>query len=147
MAENTQQLGRLKQKYQPALNLMQQLGVQLQNVNMSGEKLFIRGAAPNSDTKNKVWEQVKLIDASYPDLILDISVSQQQAPSTMTAGASVAGGQNQRHYTVRAGDTLSKISREFYGSANDYMKIFEANRNILKDPNKITPGQDLVIPE
>src|SRR5215813_12513948 len=100
MAENTQQLGQLKQKYQPAMNLAKQLGVQLQNVNMDGDKLFIRGVAPSGDIKNKVWDQVKLIDPTYSDLILDISVS-QQAPATMTAGASVSGGQNQRRYTVK----------------------------------------------
>jgi nucleoid-associated protein YgaU len=146
MADNTQQLGQLKQKYQPALNLMKQLGVQLQNVNMDGNKLFIRGVAPSNEIKNKVWDQVKLIDSGYADLILDISVS-QQAPATMSAGASVSGGQNQRRYTVKSGDTLSKISSQFYGNANQYMRIFEANRNILQDPNKINPGQELVIPE
>jgi nucleoid-associated protein YgaU len=65
----------------------------------------------------------------------------------MTAGASVSGGQNERHYTVKPGDTLSKISRQFYGDANQYTKIFNANRNILRDPNTISPGQELVIPE
>jgi len=48
---------------------------------------------------------------------------------------------------VKAGDTLSKISREFYGNANQYMRIFEANRNQLNDPDKIRAGQELVIPE
>jgi nucleoid-associated protein YgaU len=44
-------------------------------------------------------------------------------------------------------DSLSKISRQFYGDSNQYMKIYEANRNVLKDPNHIQPGQQLVIPE
>jgi nucleoid-associated protein YgaU len=48
---------------------------------------------------------------------------------------------------VRPGDTLSKISREFYGDANQYAKIFNANRNVLRDANTISPGQELVIPE
>jgi nucleoid-associated protein YgaU len=65
----------------------------------------------------------------------------------MTAGASVSGGQNQRNYTVKLGDTLSSISREFYGDASQYLKIFEANRDILRNPNMISPGQELVIPE
>jgi nucleoid-associated protein YgaU len=47
---------------------------------------------------------------------------------------------------VKAGDTLSKISREFLGDANDYMRIFEANKDQLKDPDKIQPGQVLKIP-
>jgi nucleoid-associated protein YgaU len=146
MAQSDQSFERLKQKYQPALNLMQQLQVRLQNINMEGNKLLIRGMAPSSEAKNKVWDQIKLIDASNADLICDLSVS-QQAPATMSAGASMSGGQNQRHYTVKAGDTLSKISQQFYGDASQYTKIFNANRNVLRDPNVISPGQQLIIPE
>ncbi len=145
MAQETQAFDRLKQKYQPVLNLMQQLQVQLQNLNMQGSQLLIRGVAPSAEAKNKIWDQIKLIDSSYSDLICDISAS-QQAP-TMVAGASVGSGQGQRRYTVRAGDTLSKISREYYGDANQYMKIFNANRSVLQDPNTIRAGQELLIPE
>lgn len=49
-------------------------------------------------------------------------------------------------YTVKSGDTLSKIAKDVYGNANDYMKIFEANRPLLSDPNKIYVGQVLRIP-
>ena len=51
-----------------------------------------------------------------------------------------------KFYTVKSGDTLSKISKEFYGDANQYNKIFEANKPLLSDPNKIYPGQVLRIP-
>ena len=50
-------------------------------------------------------------------------------------------------YTVQAGDSLSKISREFYGNSHDYMKIFEANRDKLSNPDNIEIGQELVIPK
>jgi hypothetical protein len=152
MAQTNQEFERLKQKYQLALNLMQQLQVQVRNINMEGAKLFIRGVAPSAEVKNRVWDQIKLIDGTLSDLICDIIVSQkqqaaQQGSATMTAGASVSGGQNQRNYTVKLGDTLSSISREFYGDANQYLRIFEANRDILRNPNMISPGQELVIPE
>jgi nucleoid-associated protein YgaU len=49
-------------------------------------------------------------------------------------------------YTVKSGDTLSKIAQQQYGNANAYMKIFEANKPMLKDPDKIYPGQNLRIP-
>lgn len=49
-------------------------------------------------------------------------------------------------YEVKSGDSLSKIAKAEYGNANDYMIIFEANRDILKDPNMIHPGQKLKIP-
>jgi nucleoid-associated protein YgaU len=51
-----------------------------------------------------------------------------------------------RMYTVVSGDSLSKISKACYGDAMKYMKIFEANQPMLKDPNKIYPGQVLRIP-
>ena len=51
-----------------------------------------------------------------------------------------------KFYTVVSGDTLSKISKQFYGDANKYMKIFEANKPMLKSPDKIYPGQNLRIP-
>lgn len=50
-------------------------------------------------------------------------------------------------HTVKSGDSLSKIAKEVYGSANKYMVIFEANKPMLSDPNKIYPGQVLRIPE
>jgi nucleoid-associated protein YgaU len=50
-------------------------------------------------------------------------------------------------YTVQPGDSLSKIAKAQYGNAMEYMKIFEANRPMLSDPNKIYPGQMLRIPE
>jgi LysM repeat protein len=54
-----------------------------------------------------------------------------------------SGGQT---YEVKSGDNLSKISKQFYGDANEYMRIFYANRDKLKDPDKIQVGQQLVIP-
>ena len=52
-----------------------------------------------------------------------------------------------KFYTVKSGDSLSKISNEFYGDANQYNKIFEANRPLLKDADDIFPGQVLRIPD
>jgi len=49
-------------------------------------------------------------------------------------------------YEIKSGDTLGKISKQFYGKSSAYMKIFEANRDIISDPNKIYPGQKIRIP-
>jgi nucleoid-associated protein YgaU len=62
-----------------------------------------------------------------------------------TGGIGYIGGGLQT-YTVQPGDTLSKISQQFFGSAGEYMTIFEANRDKLKNPDKIRPGQKLTIP-
>ena len=51
-----------------------------------------------------------------------------------------------RSYTVQKGDSLSKIAKREYGEANEWKRIFEANQDILKDPDKIYPGQKLKIP-
>jgi nucleoid-associated protein YgaU len=146
MAQQDQRLEQLKQKYQSVLNAIQQSGVRLDHVHVQDNKLFIQGTAPSEEVKNRIWDQIKLVDPGYSDLTADIQVS-ATAPSgqAQTAGAAVSGGGGRR-YTVKAGDTLSKISREFYGEANQYMKIFNANRDKLQDPDKIQPGQELVIP-
>lgn len=136
-------LTQLKAKYQSVLNFMNTQNVQLQNLNMEGDKLFIRASAPSQDVKNKVWDQIKLVDPNYSDLIADI-----QAPAAAAAAAAAGGGPSttERRYTVQPGDSLSKISKEFYGNANQYMKIFEANKDKLSDPDKVRAGMDLIIP-
>jgi len=141
MADRFEQL---KLKYQSVLNFIQSQGVQLQNVNMEGDKLLIRASAPSADLKNRVWDQIKLVDPSASDLIADI-----QAPPAAAAAAASAGGASSaaaRTYTVKAGDSLAKISKQFYGDANKYMKIFEANKDKLTDPNKVNVGTELLIP-
>ena len=55
-------------------------------------------------------------------------------------------GAESRYYTVKSGDTLSAISKAMYGSANEYQRIFEANKPMLTHPDKIYPGQVLIIP-
>ncbi len=148
----------LKGKYGSVLREIEQQQVRLQNVNMEGDKLFIRGEAPSDEAKNKVWDQIKLVDPSYGDLICDITVSAVSAERTMTAGAGAAAPAEaeakaettpevRETYTVQPGDTLSKIAEQCYGSAREYMRIFEANRDQLDDPNLISPGQQLVIPK
>jgi nucleoid-associated protein YgaU len=152
MAEN--RFEQLKSKYGPALRVMEQQQVRLQNLNMEGDKLFIRGEAPSQEAKSKVWDQIKLVDPTYSDLIADVTVSaqaqQQTAASeqrTMSAGAGGAQQEVIETYTVRPGDSLSAIAQRYYGDASAYMRIFEANRDKLDNPNLIQPGQQLVIPK
>jgi nucleoid-associated protein YgaU len=132
----------LKAKYQSVLNfLQQQQNTQLQNVNMEGDKLFIRVSAPSQEVKNRIWDQIKLVDPNFSDLTADI-----QAPAAAAAAAAGGGSTAARTYTVQAGDNLSKISKHFYGDPNQYMKIVNANKDQLPDPDKIKPGMQLNIP-
>jgi len=53
----------------------------------------------------------------------------------------------EKTYTVQSGDTLWKIAQDMYGDGSKYMKIFEANTDLLENPDRIFPGQKLVIPQ
>jgi nucleoid-associated protein YgaU len=127
-----------KAKYQSVLDVIQQQGISVKNLHQQDGKLFIKGAAPSLDAANKVWDEIKRINPGLDDITADFPVDTslpqvQQAPQV-------------KMYIVKAGDTLSKISKEFYGSANDYMRIFDANKDKLSDPDKIQVGQELKIP-
>lgn len=124
----------LKAKYQPVIDLAKARGVSLKNVNLENDKLLIRGDAPNQGIKNEVWDKIKSVDAKYTDLVADIGID-----ATLSVPAKV--------YEVVGGDSLSKIAKKFYGDASKYMKIFEANKDQLADPDKIKVGQKLKIPE
>lgn len=139
-----QRFQELKQKYQTALSVIEQQQIQVQNLHVQDDKLFIRGIAPSQEVANKVWDQAKLVNPNLDDITLDLQVSQTQAQGAAATGGQ--GSQSSQSYTVKSGDTLSKISKQFYGDANEYMRIFYANRDKLHDPDKIQVGQQLVIP-
>jgi LysM repeat protein len=139
-----QRFNELKGKYQSVLNLVEQQRVQLLNLHVQDNKLFIRGTAPSDSAKDAVWNQIKLVDSGYDkDLIADINVDTSRA-----VGAAAGGGQGQagQVYEVKPGDNLSKISKQFYGDADEYMRIYYANQDTLKDPDMIKVGQKLTIP-
>jgi nucleoid-associated protein YgaU len=129
-------LDQLKLKYGSVLNAINQSGVRLTHVHLEDNKLYIEGACGTEAIKNKLWDQVKLVDPSYSDLTLNLTVDPSLAPPPPADNV----------YTVAAGDSLSKIAKQFYGNANEYMKIFDANKDKLSDPNNIKVGQQLVIP-
>lgn len=138
-----QLLNQLKGKYQSVIAAAPQLGVSLQNVHVENGKLLIRGKAPNENMKNEMWNRIKAVDAAYSDLVADIGIDPSLPQPQATASSPGSAG---RKYTVKSGDSLSKIAKEAYGDASAYNRIFEANRDKLSDPNKIFPGQELVIP-
>lgn len=130
----------LKQKYQPVLDTIQSQGGQLQNVNMDGEKLYVRATLPSEQAKNRVWDAIKASDSNFSDLKHDIEVSTTGAQGSTTS----QGDQSQQTYTVQPGDNLTKISKHFYGDANKVHLIAQANQ--IENPDKIKAGQKLIIP-
>ena len=138
-----QRFNELKQKYQTVLTTADQQHIQFQNLHVQDNKLFIRAVAPSDEAKNKFWDQVKLVNPNADDITADISVDTSRAMGAAAGGGQGGGGQT---YEVKSGDNLSKISKQFYGDSNEYMRIFYANRDKLNDPDKIQVGQQLVNP-
>jgi len=132
-----------KMKYQSVIQLVQAQGIQLANLHQQDGKLFIKGTAPTLEAANKVWDEIKRINPRLDDIVAEFPVdpslaAQAARPQTQTSGVQL--------YKVKPGDTLSKISKQFYGDANQYMRIFNANQDQLKDPDRINVGQELKIP-
>ena len=138
-----QRFNELKQRYQTVLTTADNEKIQFLNLHVQDNKLFIRGIAPSEEAKNKFWDQVKLVNPNADDITADISVDSSRAIGAAAGGGQGGGSQT---YEVKSGDNLSKISKQFYGDPNEYMRIFYANRDKLKDPDKIQIGQQLVIP-
>ena len=129
----------LRGKYDYAIQTAKKLGFQ-GAATQEGDKLHFKGTVGSEDEKNQIWNALKTIPDWKNDIIADINVVPQAQP------VGTSGGSSARTYTVKSGDTLSKIAREHLGDANAYMKIFNANTDQLSDPDKIKPGQVLKIP-
>ena len=99
-------------------------------------KLHFNGTVNSQEEANKIWDAIKTIPDWKNEVVADIKA---------TGGSASAGGGSQT-YTVKPGDTLSKIAKEHLGDANAYMEIFNANKDQLRDPDKIKPGQVLKMP-
>ena len=135
----------LRDKYNHAIQTAKSLRMQGGAEERDG-KLYFNGTVNSVDEKNQIWNALKTVPDWERDVVADIKVSAQPAPTTASAGAAPV-AQPTISYTVQSGDTLSAIAKKFLGSANDYMDIFNANRDQLSDPDKIKPGQVLKIPQ
>jgi nucleoid-associated protein YgaU len=105
-------------------------------------KLHFVGSVQTEAQKNEIWTAIKTIPEWQNEVVADIKVTGGGAQAGAPAAAPTAG----KSYTVKAGDTLSKIAKEHLGDANAYMRIFEANRDKLSNPDLIKPGQVLTLP-
>lgn len=104
-------------------------------------KLYFKGTVATDAEANEIWNAIKTIPTWQKDVVADIKVTGGSGGGTATATATAA-----KTYTVKAGDTLSKIAKEHLGNAGAYMKIFDLNKDQLSDPDKIKPGQVLRLP-
>jgi nucleoid-associated protein YgaU len=97
-------------------------------------KLYFKGTVDTQDQANKIWDAIKTIPDWPQEVVADI-----KATGAAPAAASAT-------YTVKSGDTLSKIAKQTLGDGNAYREIFDLNRDQLSDPDKIQPGQVLKLP-
>jgi len=105
-------------------------------------KLHFNGTVATEAEKNEIWNAIKTIPTWQKDIAADIRVTGGPATPAATAAAATTA----KTYTVKAGDTLSRIAKEMLGNAQDYMRIFELNKDQLSDPDRIKPGQVLRLP-
>jgi nucleoid-associated protein YgaU len=106
-------------------------------------KLYFKGTVPSQDEANRIWDAIKTVPTWSQEVVADIKATGQSSAAASSGSAS--GGSST--YTVKAGDTLSKIAKSVLGNASAYMDIFNANRDQLTDPDKIQPGQVLKMPQ
>ena len=135
----------LRQKYNHAIQTAKSLHMQGGAEERDG-KLYFNGTVNSVEEKNQIWNALKTVSDWEREVVADIKVDAQAArpaPTTASGGAMRA----TITYTVQPGDTLSAIAMKFLGNANEYMDIFNANRDQLNDPDMIKPGQVLKIPQ
>lgn len=121
-----------KDKYQSVLQLGEELQIQNGSVEMDGDVLKIKGEAKTQYEKNLLWDAIKAAGGDSPsDILANITVADESV---------------YHRHVVSKGETLGKIAKHYYGDAMKYKNIFEANTDILKNPDLIHPDQELVIP-
>ncbi len=130
----------LREKYAAAIQTAKGLRMDGSADERDG-KLYFKGTVHSEDEKNKIWTAIKAVPTYQAEIVADIKVVAAPAGSAPRAAAAAS-----RTYTVKSGDTLSKIAKSELGDAQAYGRIFEANRDQLSDPDKIKPGQVLKIP-
>lgn len=122
----------LQDKYRAVLNLGEEFGVKDGHVEELDGVLKIGGTTHTQFQKDRMWDKIKEIGGESPsDLVADISVEQTDY---------------YHKHVVDKGDSLSKISKTYYGDPMKYKHIFQANTDILDNPDMIHPGQELTIP-
>jgi nucleoid-associated protein YgaU len=121
----------LKEKYSDVIDTASRLSIENLAIEEKSDKLSIYGITPYQLEKDTIWDEIKQHQGWESEVACDLRVK-----STDVYG----------YWTVKSGDSLSKIAKKAYDDGNKYMKIFEANKGTLKDPDKIQVGQKLTIP-
>ena len=127
----------LREKYNEAVQAAKNFRMDGSAQEQDG-KLHFKGTVTSEAEKNAIWDALKKVPDWRTDVVADITVKPKTGVDAPVS--------SMKTYTVKSGDTLSHIAKEYLGNANQYMRIFEANKDQLSDPDKIKPGQVLKIP-
>ena len=138
--------GSLRDKYNHAVQTAKSLRMEGGAEERDG-KLYVNGTVKSEDEKNQIWNAIKTVPDWQKDVVAEIRVVPGATQGTAGTAQPTVQKPQYTSYTVQAGDTLSAIAKKYLGNANDYMDIFNANRDQLTDPDKIKPGQVLKIPQ
>ena len=121
----------LKDKYEDSIEVGKVVGLKNLEAKEEGGKLKIGATAEHEFDKNELWQSLKAHAGWENEIQADIKVEKSDIYGV---------------YTVKSGDTLSKIAKYVYSDANKYPKIFEANKDQLSNPDLIKVGQKLKLP-
>ena len=122
----------LKDKYAAALKLGEEVKVKASDVKEEGGKLIIKGLTEYGIDRDHIWDAIKKQAGWEKEIVADIKVEKTDVYG---------------YWTVKSGDSLSRIAKDVYDDAGKYTKIYEANKATIGDnPNLIKPGQKLVLP-
>lgn len=135
----------LRTKYDQAIQIAKRLRME-GSAEERSDKLYVNGTVASEDVKNQIWTALKSVSDYASEVVADIRVVAPTGESAAAAASGSADTSAVKTYTVRVGDTLSAIAKTHLGSDNAYTRIFEANRDVLSHPDKIRPGQVLIIP-
>lgn len=125
-------MSQLSDKFATVVSAAQGAGCQVTTSEENG-KFVISGTCPTQHDVNQVWDALKAVDSGMSGGDFAVNLTPQRTD--------IFG-----EYEVKSGDTLSAIAKKVTGGKLTYQQIFEANRDILNDPDKIQPGQKLKIP-
>jgi LysM repeat protein len=149
----------LKNKYNSAINIARQQGVQISGMALQDRKLLIQGSAPSVEAANRFSDEIRKLNPKMDDIVVDLKINEASKPAakvepkttekaiTREKPAATDMAPSAVHtYIVKRGDTLGKISKHFYGDTRGVTRIFTVNRGQLKNPNALVIGQKLEIP-
>jgi LysM repeat protein len=158
----------LKSKYASVIQEAQAQGVRITDIHEDNGKLVIKGTSPSVEATNNVWNEIKRVNPLMDDISASLLVVYLPSDSQSTqsdynsstqpqplrakpsepdnSSSTTPSGSGGQTYTVKPGDSLTSISKQFYGNMKDYKRILEANRGKIGNKNLIHAGQELIIP-